>query len=144
LEAPLLILLLKYIAIYNLIIYTNDSVYKRRVRMSETPVPESEEMPEMEITQDDKLYTALCYVFSPLVPIIFYFLEDKKERPFIKEHLMQALISGVVLSILSLIPFVNCTVPILWLVNAYNGYRAFQGESFELPVITDFVRNQNW
>ena len=35
-------------------------------------------------TDDDKLWALLAYVFSPLVPIIIFLMEDKKERPFLK------------------------------------------------------------
>jgi hypothetical protein len=31
-----------------------------------------------EVTSDDRLMAALAYVFSPLVPIIFLLMEDKK------------------------------------------------------------------
>lgn len=113
--------------------------------MSETPAPEMDSTidPETEPTQEDKLFAALSYVFSPLVPIVLFFLDEQKARPFIKAHHMQSLITGAVLTIVGFIPFVNCTVPILWLYNVYNGYRAFQGETFDIPIISDFVRNQN-
>ncbi|HEX9595901.1 MAG TPA: DUF4870 domain-containing protein, partial [Anaerolineales bacterium] len=48
------------------------------------------------VTSDDKLWAALAYVFTPLVPIILLLIEDKKNRPFIKEHNMQALVWGIV------------------------------------------------
>jgi len=32
-----------------------------------------------EVTSDDRLMAALAYVFSPLVPIIFLLMEDKKK-----------------------------------------------------------------
>ena len=61
--------------------------------MSEQPVT-----PEVtpDVTSDDKLWAALTYVFTPLVPIVILLLEDKKDRPFIKAHNMQALVWGVV------------------------------------------------
>ena len=43
-----------------------------------------------EISSDDRLMAALAYVFSPLVPIIFLLMEDKKNRPFIKAHVGRA------------------------------------------------------
>ena len=36
------------------------------------------------ITDDDKLWSLLSYIFSPLVGIIVLLLEDKKDRPFVK------------------------------------------------------------
>lgn len=52
-----------------------------------------------EVTSDDRLMAALAYVFSPLVPIIFMLMEDKKNRPFIKAHNAQALAVGIVMII---------------------------------------------
>lgn len=46
--------------------------------------------PTQEITSDDKLWALLSYILTPLVPIIVLLLEDKKNRPFIKVHAMQA------------------------------------------------------
>lgn len=37
-------------------------------------------------SSDDRLMAALAYIFSPLVPIIFLLLDDKKNRPFIRAH----------------------------------------------------------
>jgi len=68
-------------------------------QMPEEPVPPVPEepvyvMPE-EATSDDRLWAALAYLFTPLIPIVILLLEDKKNRPFIKAHNMQALIWGV-------------------------------------------------
>ncbi len=102
------------------------------------------EQPPVDITQDDKLFAALCYVFSPLVPVIIMFMEDKKERPFIKAHLMQSLIAGIAVAILTVvlavIPLIGCLSPFLWLTMLYYAYKAFQGEVFEIPVISSFVK----
>ncbi len=103
----------------------------------------AEQLP-VDITQDDKLIAALCYVFSPLVPIVIMFLDDKKERPFIKAHLMQALVTGIAIMvltiILSMIPFVGCISPFLWLGMLYYAYKAFQGEVFEVPLVSGFLK----
>src|SRR5688572_13420930 len=59
----------------------------------------SEELMEnqpMDVTSDDKLWALLAYIFSPLVPIIILLMEDKKNRPFIRAHNMQALVVGVI------------------------------------------------
>jgi len=102
------------------------------------------EQPPVDITQDDKLIAALCYVFSPLVPIIIMFLDDKKERPFIKAHYMLALVTGIALMVLTFIlaaiPVLGCISPFLWLVMLYYAYKAFQGEIFEVPVISGFLK----
>ena len=54
-----------------------------------------------DVTSDDRLWAALAYVFSPLVPVILFVMEDKKNRPFIKSHNAQALVLGIVLIILT-------------------------------------------
>jgi uncharacterized membrane protein len=102
-----------------------------------------------QITDDDKLWSALAYVFTPLVPIILLLLEDKKDRPFIKAHNVQALIFGVVwyaiASILSFAIIGLCLIPIGWALQIYWGFfKAYQGEYVEIPVLTDFVKNQGW
>jgi uncharacterized protein len=102
--------------------------------------------PSYEVTSDDKLWAALDYVFSPIVPIIMLFLEDKKDRPFIKAHNMQALILGVVMGIITpILASFTCGIGlVVWALMLYLAYKAYQGQVFELPVITNFVRQQGW
>jgi len=38
----------------------------------------------LDLTDDDKLWALLSWIFSPIVPIIVLLLEDKKQRKFIK------------------------------------------------------------
>ena len=52
--------------------------------------------PQMDVTDDDKLWALLSWIFAPLIPIIVLLLEDKKNRPFIKYNAMQALIFSVI------------------------------------------------
>ncbi len=102
----------------------------------ETPVN-----PSPEITSDDKLWSALAYVFSPLVSIIMLLMEDKKSRPFIKFHAVQSLILGIIYIVL--LPLFGCGA-IIWLVMLFFAYKAYQGEMVQVPVITDFIKNQGW
>ena len=102
-------------------------------------------------TSDDRLWALLTYIFTPLVPVIIMLLEDKKNRPFLKAHNMQALALGVVevvvsiiLSIISL-GLLGCIFGIVVLiVNIYYGVQAYNGKTFEIPVLTNFVRQQGW
>ena len=113
--------------------------------MSEQP-----ETPEVmsDVTSDDKLWALLAYVLSPLVPIIILLMEDKKDRPFIKAHNMQALVLGVVNFILAVVlgwtVFLSCVPLLVWLYMVYLGIQAYQGNEVTIPVITDFVKNQGW
>jgi uncharacterized membrane protein len=104
----------------------------------------------MDATSDDKLWALLAYVFTPLVPIIILLMQDKKDRPFIKAHNVQALVWGIVTivggGILSTVLFFCLGLPwlILWAVGVYWGFRAYQGNYVEIPVITNFVKGQGW
>ncbi|OJX41303.1 MAG: hypothetical protein BGO78_00725 [Chloroflexi bacterium 44-23] len=104
------------------------------------------EMNPGEVTSDDRLMAALAYIFAPLVPIIFLFLEDKKNRPFIKAHNGQALVMGVIMIIITPIiaAFTFGCGGILWLLMLWWGYKAYKGEYINIPVVTDFVKNQGW
>src|SRR3990172_6082097 len=77
----------------------------------------------MEVSSDDKLWAALAYVFSPLVPIIILLMEDKKNRPYIKAHNMQALVWGLLVYVIGGITtaFVIglCLLPLGLLVELY-------------------------
>jgi uncharacterized membrane protein len=101
----------------------------------------SYQAPATDITSDDKLMGLLAYLFSPLAPIILLLMEDKKKRPFIKYHAVQSLVIGVLIYVLS---FTVC-VPLVGFVAAiYCAIKAYQGEYVNLPVITDFIKKQNW
>ena len=99
-------------------------------------------------TQDDKLWAALSYPISFIVPILALVLDDKKVRPFIKYHATQALILHVILAVVYTITGVTVIGlicwPILWLLTLWPAWEAYQGKELELPVITDFARNQGW
>jgi uncharacterized membrane protein len=101
-----------------------------------------------DVTSDDKLWALLGYILSPIVPIIVLLMEEKKSRPFIKYHNMQALVLGVVnvlLSILLAWTLVLACVPfVVWVVMIYWGIQAYQGQWVKIPVVTDFVKNQGW
>jgi uncharacterized membrane protein len=109
--------------------------------MSQAPI-------STDATSDDKLWALLTYIFTPLVPIIILLMPDKKDRPFIKAHNMQALAWGVVLYVVSFIlSFVvigACIGLLGFLLNIYWGIQAYQGKYINIPVISDFVKNQGW
>jgi uncharacterized protein len=108
-----------------------------------------ENQPMMEATSDDKLWALLAYVLTPIVPVIILLMEDKKNRPFIKAHNVQALVWGLILYVLSsvLVPalgFGFCLGGLGIIVNIYWGIQAYNGKMVEIPVITNFVKQQGW
>ncbi|MDW8326006.1 MAG: hypothetical protein RMK99_05525 [Anaerolineales bacterium] len=100
------------------------------------------------ITGDDKLWSLLAYILSPIVPIIILLLEDKKNRPFIRSHNAQALILGIIAIINALVlswALIGCcTGLLLFGYQVYLGVQAYQGRTVTIPIITDFVKNQGW
>lgn len=105
-----------------------------------------EDLQTPEISSDDKLWAALSYIFTPLIPIIMLLIEEKKQRAYIKYHAVQALATGVVLIIV--VPIIATVTlgcgSILWLVVFYWAYKAYQGELFNIPVITNLIKGQGW
>ncbi|MEW5827542.1 MAG: hypothetical protein AB1846_01530 [Chloroflexota bacterium] len=108
----------------------------------------SEQPMNPEITSDDKLWALLAYILTPLVPIIIFLMEDKKNRPFIRAHNAQALVVGVINVILGIVLgwtlVLSCVPLILWFVFIYWGVKAYQGEYVTIPVVSDWVKNQGW
>ena len=93
-----------------------------------------------EVTSDDKLWALLAYVLAPLVPIIILLMPDKKDRPFLKAHNVQALILGIITVITSSF----CVGILVWIYAIYLGIQAYQGKTVEIPGLTNFVKNQGW
>jgi len=119
----------------------------------EQPVPSG----NMDITDDDKLWALLSYLLWPLGSILVALMEDKKERPYIKYHAIQAAGLGVALLVLSLIlacvlaaitffigGILGCCGFVPLLVLFYYAYLAYQGDYFEIPYLTDFMKQQGW
>ena len=38
----------------------------------------------------------------------------------------------------------SCVPLIIWFVCIYWGVQAYNGKTFEIPVVTNFVKNQGW
>ena len=100
-----------------------------------------------EITSDDKLWAALGYLIFPIA-IVMLLMEEKKSRPFIKYHAVQALafslVLYIVMGLIALTGILACLSCIIWLASFYPAYKAYKGDYLALPVITDFIKNQGW
>lgn len=103
--------------------------------------------PSAEVTDDDRLWALLSWIFWP-VAIIVLLLEDKKQRPFIKYHAVQSLALAVVGWVLSLVlsfVIIGCVVGVVWVIYViYLAIKAYQGEWVTIPFITDFCKKQGW
>ncbi len=101
-----------------------------------------------DVTSDDKLWALLAYILSPIVPIILLLMEDKKNRPFIKAHNVQALAWGLIYVIIGTVTsaFIVglCILPVGFILSVYWGIQAYQGKYVNIPVLTNFVKQQGW
>ncbi len=101
-----------------------------------------------DVTNDDRLWALLAYIFTPIVPVIIMLMEDKKNRPFIRAHNAQALAWGVIIYAVSIVTsFIiigACLGLVGFILNIYWGIQAYQGKYVNIPVITDFVKKQGW
>jgi hypothetical protein len=66
-------------------------------------VEEIEAMPGWKVTEEDRLWALLGYIFCPLIGIIVLLIEDKKNRPFIKYNAWMSIVLGVLAITLSLV-----------------------------------------
>ena len=122
-----------------------------------------------EITQNDKLWAALSYVFSPIIPIVVLLMDDTKNRRFPKYHAVQALGMGIVLYVAAILIYtiltaiflgtltlanagfytiLSCFFTLIWLLPLafaiYCAVQAYNGKYFSIPVLTDFLAGQKW
>jgi uncharacterized membrane protein len=115
------------------------------------------------ISQDDRLFAALAYLFWPLA-VILLFVEPNKRQPFQRYHAVQALMYGVAASILVFVFLIldlllsrisnilgtvfSCLTLPVWLFPAaaalWFAYRAYQGQMFDVPYLTRFAQQQGW
>ncbi len=102
-----------------------------------------------QITNDDKLWAALGYPI-PIVAILALLMEEKKDRPFVKFHAVQSIVFNVaiwvIIIILSAVTLGIGAVcaPIVWLVTLWPAFDSYNGNHTEIPLITDFIKNQGW
>jgi uncharacterized protein len=95
-----------------------------------------------DITQDDKLWSLLSWIFWP-VGIVMLLMDDKKNRPFIKYNAVLSLAFWVVVVITGTIT-VGCLAIVGLIYAIVLGVQSFQGTWVKVPVLTDFVKKQGW
>jgi uncharacterized membrane protein len=106
-------------------------------------VEEEKVVTKGDITQDDKLWALLSWLFWPIA-IVVLLLEDKKNRPFIKTNAVQSLVLGGAAWATSIIGIGVCLGPLAFIYAIFLGIKAYGGEEVTVPVITDFCKNQGW
>ena len=100
-----------------------------------------------DINDQDKLMAALSYPIG-IVALVILLVEDMKNRPFQKYHAVQSLAINVIIIVLSIVlgwtVILACVPLLLWLVTFYWAFKAYQGEYFEIPMVTNFIKGQGW
>ncbi len=99
-----------------------------------------------DITSDDKLWAALSWIpaIGPWVALFMLLMEDKKNRPFIKYHAVHSLAVAVIIIVTSFVLIGLCVAAVAFFVMFYWAYQAYQGMTFEIPMVTDFLKKQGW
>ena len=97
-------------------------------------------------TSNERLWGALSWIpVSPLYPIlaiVALLMDSTKNNAFVRHHAVQSLVTGLVIAVLSVLTV--GLAAILFLVFFYWAYKAYQGQTVEIPVITNWVRKQGW
>jgi uncharacterized protein len=96
-----------------------------------------------DITSDDKLWALLSWIFWPVAAVML-FMEDKKNRPFIKYNAVNSLALSVIAWGSSIIGIGLCLGPLAFIYPVVLGIQAYQGKLVTLPMLTDFVKKQGW
>jgi len=97
-------------------------------------------------SSDDKLWAALCWIpaFTPWVALAILFVDEKRARPFLKYHAVHSLAVLAVLFLTSLILIGICLGAVTFFVMFYWAFLASQGKTFEIPLLSGFLRQQKW
>lgn len=106
----------------------------------------NEKATEFDITNDDRLWAALSWIpvspLWPIVSIVVLLMDDKQGRPFVRYHAIISLITGIALIPLSI---VTCGLgALVYVVFFYWAYLAYQGQMVEIPVVSNWARQQGW
>ncbi len=94
-----------------------------------------------EVTSDDKLWALLSWLI-PLIAVVVLFMEDKKNRPFLKYHAVHSIVMTVVVSIIATVTAGCGSILVVALI--WWGIKAYQGEYVVIPMVTDFIKKQGW
>jgi uncharacterized membrane protein len=98
------------------------------------------------VTADDRLWAALAYFTAPIGPLIVLALPERRARPYIRNHNRQALIFGLLLTLvvaLLYLPSLGLSL-VLYALDWFYAWRAYHGELFSIPGITTLLRRQQW
>ncbi|MFC1767914.1 hypothetical protein ACFLZ2_05165 [Candidatus Margulisiibacteriota bacterium] len=110
-----------------------------------------------EISHDDRVLTGAAYAVG--VPAIYIIMTEKRNDPFVGAHGVQALFYWVAIMVLwvgvrVLLGFFDSigiyfalldslssiAIFVLWVYALYSGFRAYMGETFDIPIISGIAK----
>jgi uncharacterized membrane protein len=104
-------------------------------------------MTEPQTEGNDKILAALSYPI-PIIGIVILVSEQMKAKPFLKFHAVQSIAFNIVIwvvyGIISLTGIGALCFPLFWLATLWPAWYAYQGQMYELPWLTNFLRGQHW
>jgi membrane-anchored glycerophosphoryl diester phosphodiesterase (GDPDase) len=99
-----------------------------------------------EITSSDRLWAALAWLpvtpVWPVLAVLALLLEDTKGRPFVRYNAVLSIATGVILIPLTIVTL--GLAALAYFVFFYWAYRAYQGQTVEIPVVSSWIRQQAW
>jgi uncharacterized membrane protein len=97
---------------------------------------------------NQKLMALLAYLLAPIVGIIILVSDNMKNDPILRKHAVQsiayAVVAFVIAMILAVTIILSCLFWIPYIPLIIWGIQAYQGKDVNIPVITDFCKNQGW
>lgn len=87
----------------------------------------------------DPIWYFIVYIFIWLSGIVGLILAGTDKK--MKFHSIQAILLGVVITVIGLLPFIGIISILIWLYGLYVGYKAYTGVDENVPVISDFARS---
>ncbi|MBN1139264.1 MAG: hypothetical protein JXM73_21995 [Anaerolineae bacterium] len=100
----------------------------------------------VEVTADDRLWAALSWIpvspLFPLISILMLLMDEKKDRPFIRYNAVLSLAASVALMVLAIPTFGLAAIG--FLLFFWWAYQSYQGQVVEIPVLSEWIREQGW
>jgi len=100
------------------------------------------------INMDDKLWASISYLL-PIFAIIALRNKDKRDRPFIKYHAVQAIAFSIVLLLLilfiTIVTFLFGSISsLIWFAMLWPAYDAYKGNYTKIPYVTKYILKRGW
>lgn len=89
-------------------------------------------------SESQRMKGALAYILLWLTGLIMLLLEPQDK--FVKYNAMQAIVFGLVLTLVGWIPCVGWIIAFVgWLYALYGAYQVYSGREFKIPYVSEFV-----